>query len=261
MKNTCILIIVLSAMIFSGCSSDKKYEKGFSVGPETEMSDGSKIDGINKDSINFDTRPSSVLLTGFPNYRLTTIYKLNYNKKDDSYFIGYNHFYKNYSDFGQTGGNQWNSNFMPGLEVVYGYNLVNVSLHNIETKKQNRFFDNHVLIKTIYYPSFSSDTLNNNPVRRNYYMISVYDDDTNKDGFINLKDLRRFYTFDLDGANKKELIPKNYSVISSEYDSANDYMYVFAQLDENNNGQKDDTEDIHVFWIDLKNPLQNGRQY
>ena len=71
----------------------------------------------------------------------------------------------------------------------------------------------------------------------------------------------RFYTFDLNGLNKKELIPRNYSVISSEYDSANDYMYVFAQLDKNNNGQNDDKEDIHVFWIDLKNPNNNGRQY
>ncbi len=59
-------------------------------------------------------------------------------------------------------------------------------------------------------------------------MVSVYDDDSNKDGFINVKDLRKFYYFDIEGKNKKNLIPANYSVMSSEYDSANDFMYVFA---------------------------------
>ena len=38
-------------------------------------------------------------------------------------------------------------------------------------------------------------------------------------------------------------------------------MAHFAQLDENKNGQRDETEDIHVFWINLKDPNQNGRQY
>lgn len=113
----------------------------------------------------------------------------------------------------------------------------------------------------MYFPSFTNDTLNYEPVLRKYYMISVYNDDTNKDGFINLKDLRRFYYFDLNAQNRKPLIPENYSVMSSEYDSANDYMYVFAQLDENNNGQAEDDEDIHVFWIDLENPHNKGRQY
>jgi hypothetical protein len=247
-------------MFLLNCSRNKNIEKGFPVSPETQMSDENKIDGIKKDSVNFDTRANSVLLTGFPKYRLTTIYKLNYDKNGDSY-IGKNHHYSTYYETEEMSNNQWHNNFMPGWQAVYGYNMVNVSLYNIDTKKQITLFDKPVLIKTLYYPSFTKDTLNNKPIIRSCYMISVYDEDTNKDGFINLKDLRHFYMFDLEGLNKKELIPKNYSVISSEYDSANDYMYVFAQLDENNNGQRDDKEDIHIFWIDLKNPNNNGRQY
>jgi hypothetical protein len=150
---------------------------------------------------------------------------------------------------------------MPGLEAIYGYNMVNISHYNTETKKQKYLFDHPVLIKTLYFPSFSVDTLNFKPVQRDFYLISVYDEDTNKDGFINPTDLRRFYSFELNGLNKIELIPQNYSVIRSEYDSANDYMYVFAQLDENNNGNRDQKENIHIFWIDLKNPANNGRQY
>lgn len=252
---------VLLVLFLLNCSGDKHYEKGFSVSPESEITEGKKTDGIAKDSINLATRPSSVLLTGIPKYRLTTIYKLNYDKKDNSYYIGYNHYYRNYAETGYTDGNQWNYNFMPGLQAVYGYNLVNVSLNNVETKRQKNLFDKPVLIKTLYYPSFTSDTLNHKPVRREFYMISVYDEDTNEDGYINVNDLRRFYLFNLNGLNKWPLIPENYSVISSEYDSANDYMYVFAQIDENNNGQIDETEEIHIFWIDLKNPDENGRLY
>lgn len=92
-------------------------------------------------------------------------------------------------------------------------------------------------------------------------MVSVYDEDSNKDGFISVKDLRRFYYFDINGKNKKALIPKNYSVMSSEYDSANDYMYVFAKADTNKNGQMENNEPIDIFWIDLKNPENIGIQY
>lgn len=255
-----LYIFLLLVFVLMDCSRHKKYEKGLPVSPEAQMTEENESDGMMKDSLNFDTRPSGVLLTGIPKYRLTTIYKLNYDKKGNTYYIGYNHYYSSYSET-VTKGNQWNNNFMPGLQAVYGYNLINVSLYDVDSKIQINLFKKPVLIKTLYYPSFTSDTLNFKPVSRNYYMISAYDEDTNNDGFINSKDLRHFYAFDIQGLKKSELIPKNYSVISSEYDPANDFMYVFAQLDENKNGQTDDKEDIHVFWIDLKNPDNKGREY
>lgn len=38
-------------------------------------------------------------------------------------------------------------------------------------------------------------------------------------------------------------------------------MFVFAQLDSNNNGRQDEGEPIHIFRIDLKDPNNTGRQY
>lgn len=261
MKNKIILASTLLISSLLNCSKEKHVEKGFSVSPETEILEENKIDGIAQDSFKLETRPGNVLLTGLSKYRLTTIYMLNYDKKSKSYYTGYNHYYRNYTEMGYDNGNRWHDNFMPGLQAIYGYNMINVSHYNTETKKYNYFFNQPVLIKTLYYPSFTKDTLNFNPVNRDYYLISVYNEDTNKDGFINIKDLRHFYYFDLDGLNQRAIIPANYSVISSEYDPANDFMYVYAQLDENKNGQRDETEDIHIFWIDLKNPNHNGRQY
>ena len=124
-----------------------------------------------------------------------------------------------------------------------------------------KFFKNPVLINTLYYPTDSKDTLNGKAVQRDYYMVSAYNEDTNSDGYINTDDLRRFFLFNLDGTMNMQLIPDGYSVNSSQYDPYNDYMYVYAAVDENVNGYQDDIEDVHVFWIDLKSPQKGARLY
>jgi hypothetical protein len=255
-----ILITILKLTFFFGLIScgNKLDQKGFAVKSTENIQD--TIDGISNDSIGFLTRPSNILLTGIPKYRLATIYKVNFNK-DKTTFIGSNDFHYNYESIGESKGNQWNNNYLPGLEAVHGYNLVNVSHFNSETQIKKNFFEKPVLIKTLYYPAFSRDTLNYTPVSRNYFMISVYDEDTNKDGFININDLRRFYSFDIDAKNKKAIIPTDYSVYKSEYDPANDLIYIFAKWDQNKNGLIDELEPINVFWFDLKNPELKGRQY
>jgi hypothetical protein len=258
-QKTLTVLCVLAAFCgLIGCGN-KLEEKGFAVTPPVS-DEQNEIDGISKDSLIFATRPSNVLLMGIPQYRLATVYKVNYDKERKS-FIGSNDFHFNYGKIGESNGNQWNYNYLPGFEAVFGYNMVNVSHYDIEKQKQKNFFDKHVLIKTLYYPSFSKDTLNYKPVNRNYFMVSVYDEDTNKDGFINIKDLRRLYHFDINAANRRNLVPANYSVYKSEYDPANDFVFIFAQLDENQNGLIDEGETVHIFWIDLKNPERTGRQY
>lgn len=257
--NGLITISVLCTLF--ACSGDRLEEKGFQVAPSSiDNKEQRQADGLSKDSLMLPTRPGSILLTGIPRYRLTPLYKVNY-QKDGKTFIGSTDFHGSYDDFGTANGNQWHYNFMPGLEAAYGYNLLNISHYDTETQTQKNFFEKPVLVKTLYYPSFSKDTLNYKPVSRNYFMISVYDDDTNKDGFINKWDLRRFYYFDINAGNRRPLVPVDYSVFQSEYDPANDYMYVFAKRDENHNGQGDDAEAINIFWIDLKDPGRTGRLY
>jgi len=261
MRKTQLIISLAFICFITSCSNGKLEEKGFQVRNISGNSDMEQQDGLNNDSLKFETRPSNVLLTGVPNVRLTTIYKVNVNKKNNNTFIGSNSFHYRYEENKNYIGNNWNNNLMPGIEAVYGYNMVNVSHYDINENKSILFFEKPVLIKTIYYPTFSKDTLNNKSVTRNYFIVSVYNDDTNKDGFINLKDLRRLYLFNINGLKQKELVPENYSVIKSEYDPENDYMFVFSQLDNNKNGQQDVGEPIHIFWIDLKDPNKTGRLY
>lgn len=255
------LFVALSLFILASCSNNKLEEKGFPISNARAADNGKdeKAEGINKDSLKFETQPSNVLLTGIANMRLTTLYKVNINKKDRTTFIGSNSYLYNETESGQ--GNNWNGNLMPGLRGVYGYNLVNISHCDLQSNERKVLFDKPVLIKTLYYPAFSKDTLNNKIVKRNFLLVSVYDDDTNKDGFVNPKDLRRFYLFNSNGEKQKQLIPGNYSVFKSEYDSENDLMFVFARLDKNANGQIDDNEPINIFWVDLKDPTKTGQQY
>lgn len=260
MRITTQFTLLLTALYGLTSCGNRLEEKGFAVSPPREGTEEHQIDGLSKDSLVFATRPSSVLLTGIPNCRLATIYKVNYNR-DSTTYIGSNDHHFNYDSYGESNGNQWNSNYLPGFEAVYGYNMVNVSHYDIEKQKQKNLFDKPVLIKTLYYPSFSKDTLNYKPLARNYFMVSVYDNDTNKDGFINVKDLRHLYHFDVNAENRRELVPANYSVEKSEYDPANDFIYIFARVDKNNNGQIEGSEDTHIFWIDLKDPQRTGRQY
>ena len=250
-----ILILLIS------CSKNKLEKKGFSVTSENEISSSETTIKTKMDTLEFRTRPKNVLLTNNSKHRLSTIYKINYDKKNKHFFTGSNYHHGNYIGYYERKGNQWNGNFMPGFEAIYGYNMVNISHFNIEKKTKNDFFEKPVLVKTLYYPTYSRDTLNFKPISRNYYMVSVYNEDTNKDGFINVNDLRRFYFFDIEGKNKTYLIPKNYYVMSSEYDPENDYMYIYAKKDENDNGKMEEKEETEIFWIDLKNPKNNGKLY
>lgn len=255
-------------LIVCSCNESKKEknEKGFELEEVSENEEGENVTDtyFNISTNKMETMPRGVLLTHDSAHRLIPIFRINYNKKTKETFTGSCSYHSNWDydyEYNSDERNVWNGNLMPGLSAVYGFNFVNVSHYNNTTKTQNEFFETPVLIKTLYFPAFSNDTLNSKPIKRNYYMITVYDEDTNKDGFLNLKDLRRMYLFNMNGIFQKELIPKNYTVMSSEYDSANDLMYVFAKLDQNNNGQSEKEEAMHVFWIDLKNPLNNGVQY
>ncbi len=261
MKNsTTILILTLVALITS-CSNGKLEEKGFQVNSAPVNSETDQNSGLNRDSLKFETQPSAVLLTGIPNVRLATIYKVNLDKDGKTTFIGSNNFHYNDEYLESNTGNNWHNNLMPGFNAVYGYNMVNVSHYDIEKDTQKYLFEKPVLIRTVYYPTFSKDTLNHQPVSRKSFIVSVYNEDTNKDSFINLKDLRRIYLFNLNGKIQKALVPENYSVFKSEYDSDNDFMYVFARLDSNQNGMVNEREPIHIFWIDLKDPNKTGRMY
>ena len=166
--NRVIMILILATFLTS-CSDSKIEKKGFQVSEILEDENGQKIVGLNIDSLKLETRPRNVLLTNNPEHRISPIYKVNYNKKNEPY-TGSNSYHTNWNS-NHEDGNNWNNNFMPGFEAVYGYNFVNISHYNNQTKKENKLFEKPFLIKTLYYPSFSKDTLNFEAINRKYYII------------------------------------------------------------------------------------------
>lgn len=274
------LKLTFTLFLLQSCSdeTEKLHSKGFQVSEISTDEEGNKVVGLPIDSLSFATQPTEVLATHYQKYRLTPVFKVNYDRKGNP-FVGeleshfsfededalYETVYDNHGNHKRIRRknvkNDWNSHLMAGFSAVYGYNLVNFSLYDSEKRVQKEFFQKPVLIKTLYYPSFGVDTLNYKPVIRDFYMISVYDEDTNKDGYININDLRRFYHFDLELTRPTALLPKEYSVVGSSYGSENDHMYVFARYDKNKNGQIDKDEPTHIYWIDLKNPSNRDIHY
>ena len=263
-----IFISLIFLSFLSSCNkNDLKKQNGISLDQIESEENGNPTQAKKE----LRTRPSNILLTGNSDHRLVTVYKINYNTRTEAYYTGTNNFLRDYSysyddddSYDGYGSNRRVKKyqfFMPGIEAVAGYNMMNVSHYDFKTKEKNNFFEKPVLVNTLYYPCLEQDSLQGQPINRDYYMVSVYDEDTNQDSLINRNDLRRFYHFDLDGSNQSPLVPLNYSVMSSEYDAENDVMYVFAKLDENTNGKREEEEPIHIFWLALKAPKIGERLY
>ncbi len=252
-------LIGLSLLLFS-CGSDPKStnEEQLRIS-NTEsplnQTDTAKVNGIqgNLSFSQITTDPNSVVLTGLKQHRLVTVYKVRAEKDNGS-----SYYKKRYDD---DYGSDRITHFMPGFDLLFGYNLLAIAHYDLTTEKLNSLFDKPVLIKSLYYPSFEQDSIEKKPINRNNYMVSVYDEDTNRDTLINRLDLRRFYSFNVSGQERIQLVPPNYSVERSQYDSQNDVMYIYARLDANQNGKIDKKEPLHIFWINLKQPDKAKRLY
>lgn len=256
-----ILLCFLSVVILQcSCSFNKKdHRKPISLDQTSQNRE--MLDTTNGMSLGkIATRPSAVLLTAHAVHRLVTVNKLIQDFGERRSYLEHNFYHQSYDD-GTEVGNAWHGHFMPGIEALSGSTLLNITHYNMLTKQQNDLFEHPVLVNTLYFPASKTDTLNGAPIVRDYYLVSAYDEDTNKDSLINSFDLRRFNLFDLDGKRKTELVPLNYSVISSEYDPSNDAMFVFARLDANANGRREAEEPVHIFWFSLKTPAAAERLY
>ncbi|MFN6946285.1 MAG: hypothetical protein ACK4ND_15150 [Cytophagaceae bacterium] len=256
MNNLFSALYLITFVFLLACSSKKEVQKEEHIRISTSGADSVTNAIYGNISLNqLATIPNSVILTGLPDHRLITVYKA---KKDGKPASGTQRYSYSYYDEDNNGGLK---HFMPGIDLIYGYNLLNIAHYDMKQEKVNTLFEQPVLIKSLYYPSFTPDSLDKKPINRDYYLVSVYDEDTNNDTLINNKDLRRFYHFNSDCTKKTQLIPSDYSVVRSQYDSRNDVMFIFARHDANKNGTGDKNDPMHIFWINLKAPAPAKPMY
>jgi hypothetical protein len=286
----CLLSLFGFILVLSACGrgkESKEFDKSIPAMPHSNaeylddtLSTGGGV-GIDSDrelmmdslSKAIPTRPGAVLLTGIKKLRLTPVFLVNFNPKTRESWVGtirHHYTYDDYSESFEYGSLPdgrpkrlavQHGNYLPGLEVVNGFRMVNIMHSNLETGQNSRVFSNPVLIHNLYFPSTTLDSILGIPVFRNYCLVSVFDEDTNKDGLLNAKDFRRFFYISPENGQIQPLLNRNYSVLGSDYDAFNDYMIVKAKLDENQNGLMEINDPVHLYWIDLKDPLHRGRLY
>ncbi|HZY82647.1 MAG TPA: hypothetical protein VFE50_24135 [Cyclobacteriaceae bacterium] len=248
----------------AACSRDRVPEEQISVS-EQEPVPFNPEDTLNSVKNNLSlsaisTYPQKVVLTGLSQHRLISIYKqIPKEEKDNG---------RNWTSyyFDKDG---WDTeeyqHYMPGLDLLFGYNLLNLAHYDMKSEQLDYLFSRPVLVKSLYFPSFIPDSVgekpNRKPINRDYFLVSVYDEDTNNDTLINRHDLRRLYHFNASCDVKTQVIPPDYNVIRSQFDSGNDAMYIFARHDQNKNGRSDESEPLHVFWLSLKTPASAKKMY
>jgi hypothetical protein len=261
------LYLIFIAFAIVSCNPEPKGEKE-QLRLEAESNDPTQpADTTNSVARDLDlsqiaTYPQQVILNGMPQHRLVSIYKYLPKKKQTTrtYYESYG-----YDGRGDSWDEDGNDHFMPGIDLLFGYNLLNLAHYDMKSETLNYLFPRPVLIKSLYYPAYIQDSVgqkpNRKPITRDYFLVSVYDEDTNRDTLLNRHDLRRFYHFNAGCDVKTQLIPSDYSVVRSQYDSDNDVMYIYARHDDNKNGRSENTEALHVFWISLKAPAPAKRMY
>jgi hypothetical protein len=242
-----LLFCVLLASV--SCSEPAKEGEQLSILEYRQHGETSAMDSLS--ASRFVSSPNTVLLTGMDRFRLVPVYKISPNSDRNIDFYretSYNdndYYTKNEGDYRY---------FMPGMDIIYGYNMINMGHYDVETERLTMMFDHPVLIRTFYFPGVKSDSLNHLPVTRNYFLVSVYDEDTNHDSLINTKDMRKFYHIDRFNSKKTQIIPPAYSAIRSTYDYKNDIMYIYARYDSNGNGTPEKEEPVAICWIRLNEP-------
>ncbi|WP_445721636.1 hypothetical protein [Flavobacterium sp.] len=247
---TIFSVALLSILI--ACNDSNKVKKSdYLTLEEQEVIENN--DSINTiiTSTNLTTTSNKVILTGLDSIRLVSMYKIKPESDKNINYYEDSSYYR-YHDKSEDSYNY----FMPGLDIINGYNLINIAHYNLGNEKTSFLFKKPVLIKTVYYPGVKKDSLLKKPIQRDYFMVSVYDEDTNNDTLINKKDLRKLYHFDKFNTKKTQLLPSDYGVIKSTYDYKNDIMYIYAKHDSNKNGTGDKNEAMHIFWIDLNDPKE-----
>jgi len=167
-----LLILSLSICIFISCTDESTPTKNGIELRQISPKETADVEGYRKLN-QLITRPGDILMTGIDKHRLVPVYKLNYTKKYNQPYIGYTRFYRTYLEryyndgyYEERRSVSYFEHYMPGIEAVTGYNMLNISHYDVEDKINKTLFEKPVLINTVYYPSQRQDSLYDKPITR-----------------------------------------------------------------------------------------------
>lgn len=140
-------ICFIMPCLFSSCTSRKVETKEEQIViNESDPSYNTADSVLNalRGNISFNqipSKPTAVILTGLADHRLVTVYKskLKVTAKERGSLYSY-------SDNDGID-NEMIQHFMPGLDILYGYNLLNIAHYDIKNEKLNFLFNRATLVK------------------------------------------------------------------------------------------------------------------
>ncbi|MEG5135438.1 hypothetical protein QUB36_30545 [Microcoleus sp. AT8-B1] len=236
--------------VFSCKQQKDAKEQSISLRETTATFDTSSGISSSNNFTQLNTTPNDLVLTGNDKIRLLPIYKIP-PSHDKNILYDQGTSFDNEKEILKEDDYRY---YMPGIDIIKGYNLVNIGHYNSDKGLLSYFFKKPVLVRTLYFPGVHKDSLGKKEVNRNFFLVSVYNEDTNHDSLINNKDYRRLFYFDILNETQISLLPTDYSAIRSSYDFKNDIMTIRARKDENKNGDLEKSEPISIFLLDFKNP-------
>jgi hypothetical protein len=248
MKHTIYILVFVG--LFSCKQEKKEKEQSISLSETNVTFDTSSGISSSNNFSQLNTSPNDLVLTGIDKIRLLPIYKVPLDQ-DKNILYDQGTSYDSEKELLQEDDFRY---YMPGIDIIKGYNLVNIGHYNMDNGQLTYFFKKPVLVRTLYFPGVLKDSLSKKAISRNFFLVSAYTDDTNQDSLINNKDFRRLFYIDNLNATQISLLPNNFSAIRSSYDFKNDIMTIRARKDENKNGLLEASEAISIFILDLKNP-------
>ena len=242
--------IIILATLYSCKNKIKTKGQSISLSETSTTFDTSSGISSSNNFTQLNTTANDLILTGNDKIRLLPIYKIP-QSHDKNILYDHGTSFDREKEYLREDDYRY---YMPGIDILKGYNLVNIGHYNSDKEQLSYFFKKPVLIKTLYFPGVFKDSLNKKEITRNFFLVSAHNEDTNHDSLINNKDLRRFFYIDILNENQISLLPENYSAIRSSYDFKNDLMIVRARKDTNKNGVLEKTEPVSIFLLNFKNP-------
>lgn len=223
MKSPFLIYFVLIVLIFNSCKDEQEQ-------PKVIYSDSQKVTESKIDTTSIKIADLPIFIEG-TNYLLHPIGDVRVYGGSRSYGSGSSSIsfsISNYSRFELT-----------------GY-LENVRFQHKDSTSFYSLTENRIQIQTVTYPqSFSESS------KKQILVYTLTDEDTNRDGKIDSKDIKSLYVSQINGSDFTKLSPDFQEVIDWNIIVVQGKLYFRTIEDINKNGAFDKNDTVHYYFVNL----------
>jgi hypothetical protein len=133
-------------------------------------------------------------------------------------------------------------------------NLKNILFQHKDQDTLKPLTDQKINIETATY-------LHKIAQKNKIFVYTLFDKDTNKDGFIDQNDIKALYISKIDGTNFKKITLEFQELIDWNLIQNTNRLYYRAMEDTNKNGEFDKNDTIHYCYLDLSDPNFKIKEY